>query len=100
LGALTKAFLDLPVGELEAAIENRPATRQDRNRTVRSVTGTDERELTAESSKARRGEGGGQAVARAVPVIRDALNKAGASETPTRSGFPRRNLLLLRRAAR
>ena len=41
IGAVTRALLDLPVGELEAAIENRPATRQDRQRTVRSVTGTD-----------------------------------------------------------
>ncbi|WP_309662660.1 hypothetical protein [Sphingomonas sp.] len=32
--ALSKAFLNLPVGEIEAAAEGRPATRADRNRTI------------------------------------------------------------------
>jgi hypothetical protein len=96
VGALTKAFLDLPVGELEAAIENRPATRQDRSRTVRSVTGTDERELTAEIEQSKGAvKAGGQAVARAVPVIREALNKAGeqieqATANLPQPGYPRR----------
>ena len=38
IGALTKAVMDMPVGELEAAIENRPVTGADRNRRVRDVT--------------------------------------------------------------
>lgn len=95
VGALTKAFLNLPVGELEAAVENRPATRADRQRTVRSVTGTDEREVT---SSIEQGKGavvaGGQAVARSLPVIREALNKAGeeierATANIPQPGYPR-----------
>jgi hypothetical protein len=35
--ALSKAFLNLPVGEIEAAAEGRPATRADRRRTLRDV---------------------------------------------------------------
>ena len=35
--ALSKAFLSLPVGEIEAAAEGRPATRADRRRTVREL---------------------------------------------------------------
>jgi hypothetical protein len=96
VGALTKAFLDLPVGELEAAVENRPVTRADRGRTVRSVTGTDEREIT---SSIEQGKGtvvaGGRAVARSLPVIREALNKAGeeierATANIPQPGYPRR----------
>ncbi len=33
-GVLTKSLMNLPVGEVEAAIEGRPATRADRARTV------------------------------------------------------------------
>jgi hypothetical protein len=96
VGALTKAFLDLPVGELEAAVENRPVTREDKRRTVRSVTGTDERELTAEIEQSKGAvKAGGQAVARALPVIRESLNKAGeeierATANIPQPGYPRR----------
>ena len=33
-GVVTKSLMDMPVGEIEAAIEGRPATRADRRRTV------------------------------------------------------------------
>ncbi len=49
-GALAKAMLDMPVGEMEAAIENRPATPADRARKVRDVTGMDERTVAAETA--------------------------------------------------
>ena len=96
IGALTKAFLALPVGEIEAAVENRPVTREDKHRTVGSSSGMNERELTAEIEQ---GKGvvkaGGQAVARALPVIREALNKAGeeigrATANLPQPGYPRR----------
>ena len=35
--AMSKAFLELPVGEIEAAAAGRPATRADRRRTVRQA---------------------------------------------------------------
>ena len=35
--ALSKALLDLPVGEIQAAAEGRPATPADRKRTVRDI---------------------------------------------------------------
>jgi hypothetical protein len=95
VGALTKAFLDLPVGEIEAAVENRPVTREDRRRTVRSVTGTDERELTAQIEESKGAvRAGGQAVVRTLPVIREALNKAGeeierATANIPQPGYPR-----------
>jgi hypothetical protein len=96
IGALSKAFLNLPVGELEAAVENRPVTRADRQRTVRSVTGMSERELEADIEQGKGAvKAGGQAVARALPVIVEALNEAGESiEQATANlpqpGYPRR----------
>ena len=96
VGALTKVFLDLPVGELEAAVENRPVTRQDRRKTVRTVTGTDEREIATEIEQGKGAvKAGGQAVARSIPVIREALNKAGeeierATANIPQPGYPRR----------
>ena len=35
--ALSKAFLNLPVGEIEAAAEGRPATQADRRQTIRDL---------------------------------------------------------------
>lgn len=35
--AMSNAFLELPIGEIEAAAEGRPATRADRRRTVRQL---------------------------------------------------------------
>lgn len=96
VGAVTKALLDLPVGELEAAVENRPVTRQDRQRTVRSVTGTDEREVNAGIAQSKDAViAGGRAMARTLPVIREALNKAGeeierATANLPQPGYPRR----------
>ena len=78
LQALSRAFLDLPVGEVQAAIENRPVTRQDRNRRVRDVAGVDERDLDqriAQNSQVLKS--GAQSVVRALPVIQRALNQAG-----------------------
>ena len=44
-GALTRALLDLPVGEIAAAIEGRPVTSADRRRTVRSLAGRGDPDL-------------------------------------------------------
>ena len=96
VGALSNVFLNLPVGELEAAVENRPVTRADRGRTVRTVTGMDEREITEEIESSKGAvKAGGQAMARALPVVVDALNKAGdelarATANLPQPGYPRR----------
>lgn len=49
LGPLTKALMDMPVGEMEAALEGREATAADKNKRVRDeIGGPDaERELQA-----------------------------------------------------
>ena len=96
IGALSRAFLNLPVGELEAAVENRAATRADRSRTVRTVTGTNERELQADIEAGKGAvKTGGQALARALPVVVEALNTAGrelerATANVPQPGYPKR----------
>jgi hypothetical protein len=77
LRAVAHAFLDLPVGEIQAAVENRPVRPEDRNRRVRDVAGVDERRIDREIAE---GSGtlkaGTQAMARTLPVITRALNEA------------------------
>ena len=51
--AMSKAFLDLPVGNVQAALQGRPPTRGDRHRTVRSETGLNERDLNARIAAAK-----------------------------------------------
>ena len=53
LGPRTRALLDLPVGELEAAIEGRTPTDADRRRRVRDEIGPDgERALASQVARA------------------------------------------------
>ena len=50
---LSKALMNLPIGELEAAMEGRPPTAAERRKTVRDEIGPDgERELTEHVAKA------------------------------------------------
>lgn len=78
LRALSRAFLNLPVGELEAAVENRPVTARDRNKTVKDATGMSERELDGEiAASTGTLKAGTQAMARSWPVISRALSEAG-----------------------
>ena len=78
MGAIARAFLDLPVGGIEAAIENRPVTQQDQGKTVRSTTGVSERELQQDIRQGTEvAKAGTQAMVRSLPVITRALNEAG-----------------------
>lgn len=76
--ALSRAFLDLPVGELQAAVENRPVTPQDRHRRLRDVAGVNERDLDRDiAANGETLKSGARSMARALPVIQRALNQAG-----------------------
>ena len=50
---LSRAFLNLPVGEAEAALEGRSATSADKRRTIASETGMTERELRQKLDESR-----------------------------------------------
>lgn len=51
--AMSKAFLDMPVGEIQAAVEGRQPTPADRQRTVRDIEPNVDVELQAQMAGAR-----------------------------------------------
>jgi len=75
--ALSRAFLDLKVGEVEAAAEGRPATAADRDRTVGQVVRISPQELDRQIAEARpKVEAATQALARELPRISRSLSDA------------------------
>ena len=99
-GALTRALLNVPVGEIEAAIEGRPATSADRRRTVRDIAGRNDPNLDRriERQAARSGvaiQAGARAMAAALPAILDSVDRAvgeidRATANLPQPGYPRR----------
>ena len=88
-GAVARAFLDLPVGEIEAAVENRPVTRDDQSKTVRSVSGMSDRELQQQIREGTEvAKSGTRAIVRSLPVITRALNDAGEQIDRAISNMP------------
>jgi hypothetical protein len=83
-GALTHAIMNLPVGELEAAIEGRPAFPADRRKTVGSEVGRDnpyveqdiQRDVTSTTSAV---QSSARAIQRAMPAIQQAVGEAAAT---------------------
>ena len=78
-GALTKSLMNLPVGEIQAAVEGREPTLADRNRRVRDEIGGPETERQVEARVAQSGKQM-QAMTRALvdslPSILEALDEA------------------------
>jgi hypothetical protein len=80
-GAVTRSMMNLPVGELEAAIEGRPPTRADRARTVRDTIGDPYVEQRIERQAAASGrtiQAASRAVAASIPAIMQAIDGAAA----------------------
>ena len=77
VAAMSRAFLDMPVGEVEAAIQGRVATVADKRRTVRSETKMSEREIRQQMEAARPAmQAGIKAMAAALPAMMEGLSKA------------------------
>ena len=81
MGAMAHAVMNIPVGEMQAAIEGRPVTRADRNRRVGDVAGPDGRAMAdhvAGSSAAtgRAMQAAGRAMIGALPAILQAVRGA------------------------
>ena len=99
-GALSRALLDLNVGEIEAAVEGRAVTQADRRRTVRDMAarGDPNIERRIEQQAANSGaaiQSGMKALAAALPAIMQSVDRAAAeidratANMPT-PGYPRR----------
>ena len=99
-GALSRALLDLNVGEVQAAVEGRPVTQADRRRTVRAMAagGNPDIERQIERQAATSGaaiQAGAKAMAAALPAIIDAFDRAAsdidrATANLPQPGYPRR----------
>ncbi len=75
-GVLAKSLMSLPVGEVEAAIEGRPATPADRARTVRDSIGdphAEQRIAAQAAGSGRMMQAAGKALIASLPAIMGAL---------------------------
>jgi hypothetical protein len=92
--ALSKAFLDLPIGEVQAAAEGRPATAADRNITVRDLGRRDDpnidRNVERQIANARPMiEQSMKAFSQSLPAISQALTQAADQMRQVADNLPR-----------
>ena len=77
--ALSKAVLNMPVGEIQAAVEGRPATPADKARTVRTETGMSEQQLDAQIAATKPAiQAGMKAASAAIPAMMQAMTGVAA----------------------
>ena len=78
--ALSKAFLDLRVGEIQAVAEGRQATAADRNRTIGQIARISPQELDRQMAEARpKVEAATQAFARELPKLSRSLSEVAGT---------------------
>ena len=96
LQILSKSMLELPVGEVEAALEGRQPTAADKRKTVRSESRVSERELRQQIEAARpMMQGAMKAMNSALPAMMKGLEEAGremekATANLPQPGYPKR----------
>lgn len=96
MAAMSKVFLELPVGEVEAAIEGRQPTAADKRRTVRTETRMSEREIRQQIEETRPAmKAGMNALAAALPAMMKGMSDAQreferAMANVPRPDYPRR----------
>ena len=90
-GVLTRSLMNLPVGEVEAAIEGRPVTPADRARTVRDSVGDpylDQRIAAEAAQTGRTMQAAGKALAASLPAIMAAIDQARSEIERAVSNMP------------
>jgi len=78
-GALTKALMDMPVGEVEAAVQGRDPTAADRSKRVRDEIGGPDAEHDVEAKVAASGrqmQAMAKALVASLPAIMQSLDQA------------------------
>jgi hypothetical protein len=96
LQVLSRTMLDMPIGEVQAAMEGRPATADDRRKTVRSETKMSDRELSQKIDSARpQMRAAMKAMSAALPAMMKGLSEAGrelekATANMPQPGYPKR----------
>ncbi len=95
LQVLSKTMLDMPIGEVQAAIEGREPTAADKRRTVRSETRMSERQLSQQIDAARpQMKAAMKAMSAALPAMMKGMAEAGrelekATANMPQPGYPK-----------
>ena len=90
LQVLSSSFLNLPVGEVETALEGRRATPADRTRTIASESGMTEQELRRKLDESRPAMAGAQkAIVNGLPAMMKAMSQMGAELDKAAANMPR-----------
>ena len=90
-GVLTRSMMDLPVGELEAAIEGRPVVPSDRGRRVRDTVADpylDQRIAAEAAASGRTMQAATRALANSLPAIMQSLEVARAELERATANLP------------
>jgi hypothetical protein len=88
--AMSKVFLELPVGEVAAAVEGREPTAADKRRTIRNETGMTEKELRQSIEATRPAmQSGMRALAAALPAMMKGLSDAQREMERAATNVPR-----------
>jgi hypothetical protein len=82
--------LDLPVGQIEAAAEGRPATEADRRRTVRDVAGVTDRQVQHQIAvSGPKIQAAVEALQKSLPAVSRALSDAQTEIERAVANMPR-----------
>jgi phage-related tail protein len=88
--AMSRALMNMPVGEVEAAVEGRQPTAADKRRTVQSETGLSEQQLRGQIEDSRASmRAGMEAVAAALPAIMKGVSDARRELEKANANVPR-----------
>lgn len=103
MGAMTRAMMDMPVGEMQAAVEGRQPSDADKRRTIRDLAGRDpdfDRRIQQQVALAvPRMQAGMRAMAASMPAMMAAIEKAAeemerevdrATANVPQPGYPKR----------
>lgn len=91
MGAVTRSLMDLPVGEMEAAIQGRPVTPADKAKRVRDSVNDPylEQRIAAEAANSGRTmQATMKAMAAAMPAISRAVSEAAAEIERATANLP------------
>ena len=87
--SLSKALLDMPIGQVQAAVEGRPATAADRQRRLRDIEPGLDREVQAQIAQSKPMiEGSMKAMAEAMPAVMQSLHEAKKSLERVAANMP------------
>jgi len=87
--ALSQAMLNMPVGEIQAAVEGRPVTPADRNRTLREIEPGIDRDFATQLAQAKpRVQASMKALSDAMPAMMKSLKDAKKALDRAQANMP------------